>query len=331
MRKLLLFLLLAGAAAPALAAAEPNDPPKDRGDRERSEDSAPPPRQHIRVERSGGNESGVRSDRADRAQSMEVRRERFNGGNNDAAASSGGGNEARTMELRRQRFNGGNGAPAATSSGGNETRAMEFRRQRGSFQRSESGGDANAQVNGDAPPTVRNLRRSNRQQMAMPRIVEAPQTSVIEQTREGPRLRQHDRAVPNVMRSRIPVVSQTPREGTQPPLRAERRRSSHASSWSQNWRKDHRYDWRRWRDRHRSNFHLGFYFDPFGWGYRPYSIGWRLWPSYYSSSRYWLSNPYQYRLPYAPPGTRWIRYYNDAILVDTWTGEVVDVIYSFFW
>ena len=29
-------------------------------------------------------------------------------------------------------------------------------------------------------------------------------------------------------------------------------------------------------------------------------------------------------LPYAPPGYRWIRYYDDALLVDTWDGTVVD-------
>jgi hypothetical protein len=38
-----------------------------------------------------------------------------------------------------------------------------------------------------------------------------------------------------------------------------------------------------------------------------------------------------YRLPYAPPGTRWIRYWNDALLVDVYTGEVVDEIPNFFW
>jgi Ni/Co efflux regulator RcnB len=125
------------------------------------------------------------------------------------------------------------------------------------------------------------------------------------------------------------VVSETPRPGTQPPLRTERRRHAEVN-WSTNWRNDHRYDWRDWRRRHRSHFHLGFYFDPFGWGYQPYSIGWRMWPSYFGS-RYWINDPWQYRLPYAPPGYRWVRYYDDAILVDTWTGEVVDVIYNFFW
>ena len=55
-----------------------------------------------------------------------------------------------------------------------------------------------------------------------------------------------------------------------------------------------------------------------------------MWPSYYSS-RYWINDPWYYRLPYAPPGTRWVRYYDDAILVDMWSGQVVDVIYNFFW
>ncbi len=129
--------------------------------------------------------------------------------------------------------------------------------------------------------------------------------------------------------ARAPVVSRTPRPGTQPPLRVDNRRSS-TPRWSTSWKNNNKYDWHGWRKKHRSLFHLGFYFDPFGWGYQPYSIGWRLWPSYYSS-RYWINNPYQYRLPYAPPGYQWVRYWNDAILVDTWTGEVVDVLYNFFW
>lgn len=61
-----------------------------------------------------------------------------------------------------------------------------------------------------------------------------------------------------------------------------------------------------------------------------FGIGWRLWPNYYSSA-YWINDPGMYRLPPAPPGTRWIRYYNDALLVDTWTGEVIDVIHNIFW
>lgn len=112
-------------------------------------------------------------------------------------------------------------------------------------------------------------------------------------------------------------------------MRYEGRRDA-AAQWNRDWRSDNRYDWRRWRDDHRSRFHIGIYYDPFGWGYRPYQIGWRLWPSYYSS-RYWIEDPWYYRLPYAPPGYVWVRYWDDALLVDTWSGEVVDVIHDFFW
>jgi Ni/Co efflux regulator RcnB len=143
-------------------------------------------------------------------------------------------------------------------------------------------------------------------------------------------LRQSSRPLPNVMRDRHPLmVSNTPRPGTQPPLRAESRRTP-AIQWSTNWRHNSHYDWHNYRNHHRNHFHLGFYFDPFGWGYQPFQIGWRLWPAYYGS-QYWINDPYSYRLPYAPPGYQWIRYYNDALLVDTWTGEVVDVIPNFFW
>jgi Ni/Co efflux regulator RcnB len=134
----------------------------------------------------------------------------------------------------------------------------------------------------------------------------------------------------NVAHVRPPVVSAVPRVGTQPPLRAERRLTARPQ-WTTGWRNDQRYNWSEWRRHHRSNFHLQSYRDPFGWGYQLFSIGWRLWPAYYNSSDYWINDPWMYRLPPAPPGTRWIRYYNDALLVDMWTGEVVDVIHGFFW
>ena len=123
-------------------------------------------------------------------------------------------------------------------------------------------------------------------------------------------------------------VSSTPRFGTQPPLRHDGHRSE--PHWNNSWRHDNRYNWHDYRQRHYSTYHLGYYHDPFGWAYQSFAIGWRLWPNYYSSA-YWINDPWMYRLPPAPPGTRWIRYYNDALLVDTWTGEVVDVIQNFFW
>lgn len=101
-------------------------------------------------------------------------------------------------------------------------------------------------------------------------------------------------------------------------------------SWNNGWRNDRSYDWRDYRHRNRSVFRLGNYYDPYGSRYRRFSIGISLFPNYYQSN-YWLSDPWQYRLPPAYGPYRWVRYYDDALLVNIYTGQVVDVEYNFFW
>jgi Ni/Co efflux regulator RcnB len=101
-------------------------------------------------------------------------------------------------------------------------------------------------------------------------------------------------------------------------------------SWNRGWRNDNRYNWSFWRTRNRHIFNLSPYYSPYrNWSYRRFSIGLFL-DSLFYNQRYWIGDPYQYRLPAAPYGTQWVRYYNDVILVDIYTGEVIDVIY-FFW
>lgn len=100
--------------------------------------------------------------------------------------------------------------------------------------------------------------------------------------------------------------------------------------WDRQWRNDRRYDWYSYRNRYRDVYRVGRYYDPFGYGYRRFSIGIRIGQPFYAQ-RYWINDPWHYRLPDAGPGFRWVRYYNDVLLVDTWSGEVVDVIYDFFW
>jgi Ni/Co efflux regulator RcnB len=131
-------------------------------------------------------------------------------------------------------------------------------------------------------------------------------------------LRRSDRQIPNVMRvrNRTPMVSEVGNR--------DRR-----IAWNRDWRNDRRYDWRHYRDHHRSRFHLGIYYDPFGYGYQAFNIGFQLSPAYYGQN-YWF-DPGMYGLPYPPPGTQWVRYWNDAVLVDVYTGQVVDVIRGFFW
>ena len=129
-------------------------------------------------------------------------------------------------------------------------------------------------------------------------------------------------------RRATPPADARPDRPAPPPRTATRRAGS--PRWHSSWHRDHRYNWRDHRRRNRFLFRLGFYFDPFGWSYRRYDRGWRLWPSYYDSS-YWLRDPLMYRLPHAPYPYQWVRYWNDALLVDTYSGEVVDVVHDVFW
>ena len=325
MRKFILPLILASvAASPAMAG------PLDDSDRPARVDRAE--RQQVREERQQAREErqqsrGDRPVMSDRPQiGGEGRPNGFNGGQMQVAGPEHGGMDRGVSPVagnehggnRHQGFNGGDGRNVNVD---------------GTHVRSEGNADAyvapgpRAVQNPFAGSSDRELRRERREQ-----AIEGGQQDRV----RGPRvvtndtLRRPDRPLPRVLHSRTPpVVSTVPRAGTQPPLRADNHRHSRPD-WSTNWRNDHRYDWHNWRNHHHSWFHLGFYYDPFGWGYSPFSIGWRMWPSYYGS-RYWINDPYQYRLPYAPPGYRWVRYYDDAVLVDTWSGEVVDVIYDFFW
>ena len=101
--------------------------------------------------------------------------------------------------------------------------------------------------------------------------------------------------------------------------------------WDRDWRRDTRYNWDSYRRYNRSTFSLGIYYAPYrNYSYRRLSIGFFL-DSLFLSDRYWLDQPYQYRLPEVYGPYRWVRYYDDVLLVDIYSGEVVDVIYDFFY
>jgi len=102
--------------------------------------------------------------------------------------------------------------------------------------------------------------------------------------------------------------------------------------WDGGWRNDRRYDWSSYRSRYGDRYRMGRYYAPRGWsyGYSRYSIGIFLNSLLYSNS-YWIDDPYSYRLPPAYGTLRWVRYYDDALLVDIRDGYVVDVIHDFFW
>jgi len=93
-------------------------------------------------------------------------------------------------------------------------------------------------------------------------------------------------------------------------------------------------DWSRY---HRSfnaprRFHFrgGFYHRPPGFRYRRWSFGDFL-PSIYWGSSYWINDFGYYDLMPPPPGTVWVRYGDDALLIDRFTGEVIQVEYGIFY
>lgn len=102
--------------------------------------------------------------------------------------------------------------------------------------------------------------------------------------------------------------------------------------WNRDWRRDRRYDWRGYRQTNRNAYRLPRYYAPQGYdgGYRRFGIGFTL-SSILFGQDYWIDDPYNYRLPDAYGPYRWVRYYNDALLVDLETGEVVEVEYDIFW
>lgn len=111
----------------------------------------------------------------------------------------------------------------------------------------------------------------------------------------------------------------------------DRGRSSAGGAWRGDWRNDRRYDWRGYRNEHHEIFRAGRYYAPRGWsyGYRRFEIGVLL-PSLFYAADYWIDDPAYYRLPPVDGPYRWVRYYDDVLLIDLRSGVVVDSIPGFF-
>lgn len=296
MRRVLFSLLLATTmATPALAADWPG--PRDRpGDTDR----ARPERSESHQDRSDSrpDRSEARRDSSDAQQAAEAWQARA-----EAREARAQAQQERT-QVRNQ---------ALQDRGDHVAQGAEAERIR----------DANREVE------VRRERRANVNERGRPTLGDPDSGDSVANWQD----RRGDRAASNWRDNRsgtvrIPTGARPDRPAPVP--QTAYNRHDPAPHWDRNWRNDHHHDWRNYRHHHWSRFHLGFYYDPFGWGYQRYNVGWRLWPNYYSSN-YWLNDPSMYALPYAPWPYRWVRYYDDALLVNTYTGQVVDVMYDFFW
>ncbi len=93
-------------------------------------------------------------------------------------------------------------------------------------------------------------------------------------------------------------------------------------------RQDRRDDWRSYRQSNRNVYLRGNWRAPFR--YNAWNVGARIQPTYYGS-RYYVSDYARYRLPAPGRDLRYVRHYDDVLLVNVRTGRVVNVYRSFFW
>ena len=106
-----------------------------------------------------------------------------------------------------------------------------------------------------------------------------------------------------------------PGEGHQLRDRDHGRHWYNPDQWRRSYRATHRY---------RVPYHR-----PSGWYVRSWIFGDYLPHGWYTQSHYldW----WRYRLPMPPIGTEWVRVGDDALLVDTWSGEVLSIYQDLFW
>ena len=110
------------------------------------------------------------------------------------------------------------------------------------------------------------------------------------------------------------------------------RGQARSGAWNRDWRSDNRYDYSGYRASNRGLYRLPRYYAPSGYayGYRRFGIGSTL-SAFLWDQNYWIDDPYAYRLPEAYGPYRWVRYYDDALLIDIRTGGVVDSVYGIFY
>jgi Ni/Co efflux regulator RcnB len=95
------------------------------------------------------------------------------------------------------------------------------------------------------------------------------------------------------------------------------------------WHHDNRDDWQRWRESHRDYYRRGEWRAPFP--YRRFGIGMVV-PRGYWGPRYYVDNWSYYRLPAPAYGYyRYVRHYDDMLLINTRNGRVVRVYHNFYW
>lgn len=124
-------------------------------------------------------------------------------------------------------------------------------------------------------------------------------------------------------------LRQALRYGDRRDIRRERRDVREARRELRQDRRDYRQgEWRGYRNSNRAIYNRG------NWRsanrYRSFRPGITISSGYYSP-RYHVNNWSRYRLPRPGRNLRWVRHYDDVLLINIRTGRVVDVQRGFYW
>ncbi|MBS0333732.1 MAG: RcnB family protein, partial [Proteobacteria bacterium] len=79
-----------------------------------------------------------------------------------------------------------------------------------------------------------------------------------------------------------------------------------------------------------NRFRIGAYRQPYGYYVRAWNYGDFL-PRAWFAESYWIDDFIDYDLPYPPPGFTWVRVGPDALMIDEYSGRIVQVVRGIFW
>ncbi|MGZ5933755.1 MAG: RcnB family protein [Rhizomicrobium sp.] len=77
-------------------------------------------------------------------------------------------------------------------------------------------------------------------------------------------------------------------------------------------------------------YHWHSYNRPSGWYYQRWVFG-QIFPSIFWARDYWITDYWMFDLPIPPYGYVWVRYGDDALLINRRTGTVLQVVYGVFY
>ena len=102
----------------------------------------------------------------------------------------------------------------------------------------------------------------------------------------------------------------------QTPPALKRYRSFDLHRWQRNFRAQERHHWQPYQR-------------PQGWYFQRWMFGMVL-PTFFWTRQYWIENYWEFGLPDPPYGYVWVRYGDDALLVNVRSGYILQTVYDLF-